>query len=352
MLAACAVQPERLQWQPVAYEQIPGWAHDRHAEALAAFRRSCASPKPTDSAIATLMDPGVLAATCREAAQWRSPSHNRARRFFERHFTPYRLHTNTRHSGLFTGYYIPVLNGSLTPDARFAYPAYAVPADLRAPAPYATRAQIEAGALAGRGEELVWLEDPVMLFFLHIQGSGRVRLPDGRLLELRYAGKNHRPYVAIGNVLVERGAIPREKLSLQTIRRWLYEHPRQARDVMQANPSYIFFALNRVQSMPPGAQGVALTPERSLAIDPKQLPYGLPVFVNTFTSPNPDQLQYFRRLMITQDTGGAIRGPLRGDIFFGQGEAAEARAGRQKYRGEWIILIPKDHHDETAQATR
>lgn len=351
LVCACATTPETLQWQPVSYQHINGWENDRHAEALQAFTDSCKKPKPSSHAIASLVDDAVWKETCRQAQALESPTHEQARAFFERHFAPYRLTTDQRESGLLTGYYIPVFNGSLKPDARFQWPVYARPVDLK-DTPYYTRAEIDNGALKGKNLEIAWVDDPVMLFFLHIQGSGRLRLPDGSIVEVRYNGKNNRAYVAIGKLLVDSGEIEKKDVSLQSIRQWLYDHPDQATEIMHANPSYIFFTLADAEQMAPGAQGVSLTPERSLAIDPTFLPYGLPVFIETISDDGQRDGTSFRKMLVTQDTGGAIKGFLRGDIFFGQGEQAEARAGRQKHPGIWTVLIPnrtKAHETAAAQ---
>lgn len=339
-LAACTTQPEKLQWQAVDYSHVTGWETDRHAEALQAFSDSCRKPKKTDHAIKPIIDEAAWREACTVALSMQTPTQNQARAFFESYFVPYRLTTDQRQEGLLTGYYIPIFNGSLAPDNRYYWPVYKRPADLGKD-PYLTRAEIDNGALRNRGLEIAWVGDPVMLFFLHIQGSGRLRLSDGRMVELRYDGKNNRAYVAIGKLLIERGELTKENVSMQTIRQWLYDHPGEAMQLMQENPSYIFFKLSDAESMAPGAQGVALTPERSLAIDPKFLPYGIPVFLNT-TNINPAyQVKPFHQLLITQDTGGAIKGYLRGDVFFGQGEEAEELAGMQKQSGSWTVLVPR-----------
>jgi membrane-bound lytic murein transglycosylase A len=350
LLAACTAAPETLQWHPITYQDIPGWQQDRHAEALQAFRHSCTKPKPSQAAILPLIDKDAWKEACAEAERIQGGSHQQARHFFEYYFTPYQLTTNQRQTGLLTGYYVPVFNGSLQRTERFAYPVYGLPDDIVKGQEYFSRAEIDNGALANRGLELTWVEDPVMLFFLHIQGSGRLRLPDGQMIELRYAGKNNQAYVAIGKILLDRGEIAKEDLSLQSIRQWLYDHPQEAQSIMHANPSYVFFTRHDAESMPPGAQGATLTPERSIAIDPSQLPYGLPVFISTRITDAKGHEKPFHRLLLTQDTGGAIKGPLRGDLFFGQGEDAEPRAGSQKQSGEWVALIPTRHDHEAAQA--
>ena len=206
--------------------------------------------------------------------------------------------------------------------------------------PYPSRGDIVAGTLAGRGLEIAWVADPVDAFFLQIQGSGRLALPDGRIVRVGYDGQNGRPYTAIGRVLVEEGALAREAVSMQSIRAWLAAHPDRAEGVMNANSSYVFFR-RLAGDGPIGAQGVALTPQRSIAVDPRFVPYSVPVWLDA-TAPTPDGgAAALRRLMIAQDTGGAIRGPVRGDVFWGAGEDAAAIAGRMNDRGRWWILLPR-----------
>ncbi len=287
--------------------------------------------------------------------------HAAARRFFETWFVPYAARASRAATGLFTGYYEPLLHGARGRVGRYSVPLYARPDDLvmvnlglfrpdlagRRIAgrvvdgrltPYETRREIDSGRLSGRGLELLWVDDPLDAFFLHIQGSGRVELADGRTVRVGYAGQNGQPYVAIGRVLVERGALRREEVSLQSIRAWLEAHPMETTEVLAANPSYVFFRLLDGDG-PIGALGVALTPGRSLAVDPSFVPLGAPVWLDT-TDPL-DEGRPLRRLMVAQDTGGAIRGAVRGDVFWGAGEEAEARAGRMRSQGRYYLLLPR-----------
>jgi membrane-bound lytic murein transglycosylase A len=204
--------------------------------------------------------------------------------------------------------------------------------------PYPTRSEIDAGALAGKGYELLWVDDAVDAFFLHVQGSGRVVMEDGKVVRLGFAGRNGHSYVAIGRELIEQGAIPRERMSMQAIRAWLAAHPDQAGPVMASNPSFIFFRIIDGEG-PIGAEGVPLTPGRSLAVDPEFVPLGLPIWLDT-TDPL-DPRQPLRRLVVAQDTGAAIKGPVRGDLFWGFGENAAARAGAMKQQGRYFLLLPK-----------
>jgi membrane-bound lytic murein transglycosylase A len=285
--------------------------------------------------------------------------------FFETHFEPFAVTNRGEPEGLFTGYYEPTLDGSRVRTERFSVPLYGRPPELltvdlgrfreewrgerlagrlegAAVVPFADRRAIHRGALAGRRLEVLWVDDPVDAFFLEIQGSGRVRLPDGEEVRVGYAGQNGHPYTAIGRVLVERGALPRQAVSLQSIRRWLEDHPQWARDLLERNASYVFFRILDGDG-PRGAQGVVLSPGRSLAVDRRFLPLGAPVWLTT-TVPGPAQgtpEEPFRRLLVTQDTGGAIRGPVRGDVFFGPGEEAAWRAGHLKRPGRLWLLLPR-----------
>ncbi|MGH6913128.1 MAG: murein transglycosylase A, partial [Geminicoccales bacterium] len=209
--------------------------------------------------------------------------------------------------------------------------------------PYYARAEIDDGALAGRGLELVWVDDPIDKFFLQIQGSGQVRLDDGRLVRIGYAGQNGQPYRAIGRDLVEIGALTPDEVSLQSIRSWLQAHPEDATTIMDRNRSYVFFqerAELDPNDGPLGTEGVSLTPGRSLAVDLRYLPLGAPVWLDT-TAPWPEGEAPLRRLMVAQDSGGAIKGVVRGDVFWGAGARAEAIAGRMKSQGRYAVLLPR-----------
>jgi len=204
--------------------------------------------------------------------------------------------------------------------------------------PYEDRKAIVEGALDPRNLEIVWVDDPVDAFFLQIQGSGRVTLEDGRVMRLGYAGQNGHPYVAIGRELIARGALTRETVSMQSIRAWLAANPAEAAALMNANPSYVFFR-ELPGDGPVGAQGAALTPLRSLAVDRRFVPLGTPVWLDA-EHPDPGTAR-LRRLVVAQDVGGAIRGPVRGDLFWGHGDAAADLAGRMKSPGRYYLLLPK-----------
>jgi membrane-bound lytic murein transglycosylase A len=358
--------PDALTLAPVSFADLPGWSADRVAEAVPAFQRSCARFKtvPADRPVGPGGIGGKAAdwqAVCAGLAALPSGDEAAARRFFESAFVPYAAGNNGNRGGLFTGYYEIELEGSRRPDPAYPVPLYNRPADrvmvdlgdfaerwkgertagrvvdgrLK---PFEDRAAIEAGALKGKTPELAWLKDPVGAFFLHIQGSGRLRLPDGTEMRVGYAAQNGHKYVAIGRELIDRGELKREEVSLQTIRDWLHAHPDQAAQLMNKNPSYVFFK-ELDGDGPIGAQNVALTPGRSLAVDSKFLPYGVPVWLDA-----EDPLskgERLRRLLVAQDTGGAIRGPVRGDVFWGHGTDAELRAGVMKSPGEYYILLPR-----------
>lgn len=340
MLCACTAE-KGLVLQPVAYDDLDGWSQDSHAEALSAFTQSCSRPiVASGEELRPHIDEIAWQEACQAAPEYLNQGDSAAQRFFETHFDAYAMQYGEQQDGLLTGYYIPVIEGSLERSADYPWPVYGVPTDLQKGVSYFSREEIGAGALAGKGIEVAWVSDPVALFFMQIQGSGRLQLPDGRMEVLQYAAQNGHGYTPIGRVLADMGEIPLEDVSLQTIRDWLHQHPDRADEIMNQNESYVFFKPVQTEDMPKGAQGVPLTPERSLAADASIMPYGLPVFVQTEAAHPEEGQQSFQKLLIVQDTGGAIKGPMRGDIFFGQGEAAEQKAGLQKNPGHWVVLLP------------
>src|SRR5215207_292480 len=361
---------DRLVLEPSSFAKLPGWREDAVEEAVPALLRSCrrfaALPDavPIDDALFA-GTAGDWKAPCAAAARLPAGDRNAARRFFETRFQPWTAFNNRNPLGLFTGYYEPLLHGSRKRVGKYTVPLYTRPPELvmvdlgrfredlkgkriagkvvdGSLVPYPDRREIEAGALAGRQLEIVWVDDPADAFFLHVQGSGRVRLAEGGELRIGYAAQNGHPYTAIGRELIDRGEIRAEDVSLQTIRAWLEAHPGQARELMERNASYVFFQQVKGEG-PLGAQGVPLTPGRSLAVDLKYMPLGVPLWLVT-GAPSPREGEPDRRLqrlMVTQDTGGAIRGPIRGDVFWGFGEEAGAIAGRMKHRGRYWVLLPK-----------
>ncbi len=364
-----AADPSRkVAYHPTTFAALPGWDEDDHAAAFAAFQSTCGVMLERAEGLGG--SGGHPESTAGMPAIWRAARDRgsrrvrraEARQFFEHFFVPHRLHHASPH-GLLTGYYEPVIEGSRTCTERFAWPLYRRPPDLenvvaetdrgrpdvvlthmrRTPAglePYPTRAEIEAGALAGQGLELIWLADPVDAFFAHVQGSVRIRLPDGALVGLTYDGKNGHPYTSIGRVVIERGGIDAAAMTLERLGAWLRADTARGREVMQRNASFVFFReANGASAL--GALGTPLVPGRSLAVDPAHTALGLPVFVMSRTLRHWGRRSPFQRLMLAHDVGSAIRGPERGDIYFGSGEAAGRRAGQTRHAGRFFVLLPK-----------
>ncbi len=340
---------------PVSFEAVPGFASDDHAAALRTFRATCSSivagAAPLRSALPA---PAGLRAACQAAlALGTAADATTARQFFETHFTPRRLP-----DAFLTGYYEPVVEGSLTPTAQFATPLLARPPGAST-ATFPDRAAIEAGALGEQALPLVYVADPVEAFFIHVQGSARIHLPDGSLRRLAYAGRNGQPYTSIGRVLVETLGIPPAAMGLTQLKAWIRAHGQKPGEegaaLMARNRSFIFFAFDATLSPeagPVGGAGVSLTPLRSLAMDRTLWPYGLPVAIDALLPWKGEAATPFQRLMVAQDTGAAIRGPARGDIFFGSGPDAAARAGALRHPGTLFILWPREADAGEAAARR
>ncbi len=361
--------PPRLELDPAGFEELPGWAAERPAAALAAFAASCdrlgAGAAGGELGVRLRAAEGERARLCAAARAVRRGDDAAARALFEREFTPWRASNRGEVEGLLTGYYEPELAGSRRRRPPYVHPLYQVPADRQLVdlgefkadlagrritgmvrggrfRPYFDRAEIERGALARRGLELAWVADPVALFFLQIQGSGRIRFEDGSLLRVGYAGQNGHDYTAIGRVLIERGELAREAVSMQSIRAWLAAHPAEATALLDRNRSYVFF--RALPGAPVGAAGVELTAGRSLAVDPGFWPYGLPLYLASERPAAPEldaPAAPLERLVVAPDTGGAIRGPIRGDLFLGPGVEAEAVAGRMKQPLRLWLLWPR-----------
>ncbi len=307
--------------QVLDFEALDGWAEDRHAEALAVFVQTC-----------DLLDAPDWRPVCNLA---RDTSPEAARSFFEVFFRPVVIGDPP---ALFTAYYEPELRGSPVRTPRFAYPIYRKPPELTSDGAWYSRADIESGGrLQGRGLELAWLEDPVEVYFLQIQGSGRIRMPDGKVIRVGYAGKNNQPYRSIGQELIRRGELTPSEASADTIQDWVRRNPGEGQQLLNHNPSFVFF--RKVADLSPdegpiGAMGRSITTMRSVAIDPAFVPLGAPVWVEK------DGAEPMRRLMIAQDTGGAIKGPQRADLFFGTGPEAGRLAGQIKDGGRMVVLLP------------
>jgi membrane-bound lytic murein transglycosylase A len=274
---------------------------------------------------------------CQAAADLPPGDDIAARRFFEAGFVPLSVGDYGKAEGLFTGYYEIELNGSRQKHGRYQMPIYRKPPDL-GPGGRPTRAEIEDGALAGRSLELFWVDDPIDAFFLQIQGSGRIRLSGGGTVRVGYDGQNGHPYVAVGRLLIERGVIPRDKLTMAAIRDWMKQNPEAGAALRRENPSYVFFREIGGEG-PIGAEGVVLTPERSMAVDRAFIGLGVPIWLEA--DERFARAASVRHLMVAQDTGGAIKGPVRGDVFWGTGDAAAERAGVMNARGRYYLLVPR-----------
>ena len=341
LLTACG-QGDATKIIPTTYSSLNGWGNDAHAEAFKVFTDSCVASANKSKAY-TSKEEGPIGVrqnwerVCGAAEQQPEPNNDMARQFFESNFTPYKVETEAKPTGTLTGYYEPIINGSHVRKAPYLTPVYGVPKDLHKP--YYTRAEIEAGAIRGRAPVLLYVDDPVMLFFLHIQGSGKVRLPDGSLVGLQYAAQNGQKFIPIGRVLKDRGEM--SDVSMQGIRDWLRAHPAERNEVMNTNPSYVFFKLSPGDEMAKGALGLPLTPLRSLAIDDDRAAYGVPTYLDTTITDYHSGSQIpFQRLFVSQDTGGALHSPHRGDIFFGRGTQEEWQAGHQNAQGNVYWLLP------------
>ncbi len=368
-VVSCAEQPKEdvqppLVLRAASFSELPGWGGDDLAKAVPAWRLSCARilKRPADAVFGPIEQAGTYGnwqSVCRDFLTLQDQSQLKA--FFEQRFNVYQVLAGEEPEGLFTGYYEASLRGSLSRQGPYRYPLHARPDDLVMVdlgefreelkgqriagrvmggnlKPYESRAEIVAGRWPHNDKVLVWVDDAVDAFFVQIQGSGVVELAAGGVMRIGYAGQNGHPYYAIGRELIARGHLAKEDVSMQAIREWLAANPDEADEIMNTNKSYVFFQ----QSDKPGAiggEGVVLTAGRSLAVDRSELPYGLPLWVD-IEAPAPDA-QPLRRLMIAQDTGGAIRGPVRGDVFWGFGERAEALAGPMKAKGRYWALLPK-----------
>ena len=337
--------PPRLSLAPVGFDRLAGWTDDNVAAALPAFVKSCTRflTEPNSALFGPIkagVDFGQIGdwrAVCRDAATVLPGNDRAARQFFEREFSPMAVADYGVREGLFTGYFEIELNGSRRRHGPYQTPIYRRPPALDS-GPHYSRAEIEDGALAGRGLELLWVDDPIDAFFLQIQGSGRVRLEDGQTIRLGYDGQNGLPYVPVGRFLVERSQIPREKLTMASIRMWMHAHREGGAALRRENPSYVFFREVKGDG-PIGAEKIVLTPARSLAVDRTYIPLGAPVWLDADEQFVPNESVH--RLVIAQDTGGAIKGPVRGDLFWGTGRAAGDRAGEMDARGRYYLLLPR-----------
>ena len=383
-LAGCVTAPPKpptlptrpaLELTATRFAEMQGWAAGDPSKALEAFRHSCTAiqQRPADASLGGVGYAGSAGewnAPCNLAAALPAATPEIGRAFFEAAFVPYRI-AQGNPEGLFTGYYEPELRGSRTRHGPYQTPLYGVPPDLVAIdrgalrdtqraetmsgmmmmmarmmmrfVPYPARAEIVRNGLPV--PPLFYVDDPVDAFFLQIQGSGRVVLDDGAVVRAAYAGQNGQPYTAIGAILIARGELTREEVSLQSIRAWLLAHPEQAAELMDINASYVFFSEQPIGDPAlgaNGAQGVPLTSAASLAVDRGVHALGVPVWLEA-TAPDADPAKpdrAFDALLVMQDTGGAIRGVVRGDVYWGRGEAAASVAGRMKHQGRLTVLLP------------
>jgi len=337
---------------PDRWSNLPGWRADALNEAWPALLKSCSVLKSSEG----------WQQACDRAAEVSPQNRDQVRAFFEQQFIPWRvLNADSSETGLITGYYEPLIRGSRAASARFRYPIYGVPGDLltiemsalypqlkgmrlrgrldgRKVVPYYDRNQIDRGVAALSGQEMLWADDPLDLFFLQVQGSGRVQLESGEIVRIGYADQNGHPYRSIGKLLVERGELTVEQASLQGIKAWAEKNPDKLPEVLNYNASYVFFReLPASPDGPLGAMGVPLSAGRSVAIDPRTVTLGAPVFlVTTFPGSN----RALARLMLAQDTGGAIKGGVRADFFWGFGDEAGKQAGRMRQQGRMWVLLP------------
>lgn len=348
--------PDQFGLIPAQFTDLPGWRDDTAAAVLPALNRTCDRllKQPNDKSVGQNGMGGTVAdwyTPCSAARRIAATDHEAARTFFEGWFFPFLAVNNGSADGVFTGYFEPELAGSRTKTAKFTVPILAKPRDLvtRRGAdgtmesgrvvggkfvPYASRAEIEAGAIANQANAIAWVENPVDAHILHIQGSGRIHLNDGTVLRLGVAATNGLKFVGISRILRERGLI--EDTSMPAVRAWLKARPAQAKALMAENPRYVFYQIINGDG-PVGSEGVPLTAGRSMAVDPRYVALGLPLFLDTVEPSG----QPLRRLVMAQDTGAAIKGPVRGDFFWGTGEEAFEKAGRMKSSGRYWVLLPQ-----------
>lgn len=367
-MSACrqaAPPTDEISLKQASFSELPGWQTDNQSVAWEAFIKTCSAlNKPLPSGLKTLVERPAnfdMKSVCGRLNK--NATSDQVRAFWEENFVPYSVFDAGKAEGLFTGYFEIALKASPYKTAQFPVPIYEKPKDLLVASlgdfdasmqgqaiwgkpdmakqqftPYPTRAEIEAGYLSGQGLELYWVESIADKLFLQIQGSGQLTLPDGTVRRVGYAGKNGHPYGSIGKELVARGELTLPQASMSGIRKWMHDNPQKVPDILKANPSYIFFRKIEGDDGPIGAAGVALTPERSLAADLRYIPIGAPVWLS---AEHPKQTKRLERMMVVQDTGSAITGPVRGDFFWGSGDGAGDMAGAMRSTGRYYLLLPK-----------
>ncbi|MGY3032385.1 membrane-bound lytic murein transglycosylase A [Bradyrhizobium sp. USDA 4354] len=356
------------QYLPLAWADVKGWGDDNHLAAYRTFRASCRSINAQNGAAEAKALAGSLNEPCRAAKTLDLTDDAKAKAFFEENFAPLRISRLGEPDGFVTGYYEPVLEGSRTQTEVYNVPVYRRPSNLfvrgykqdsvslpnkgpvyrkigrRKLVPYYDRGEIEDGKIAGRGLEIAWLKDPTDLLFAQIQGSARIKFEDGSSVRLNYDAYNGYPYTAVGRILIERGIIPKEEMSMQKIREWMAQNPEGAKELRRANRAYIFFREVNLSDKDEavGAQGIPLTAGRSIAVDKSLHVYGTPFFIGGELPIESERARTpFHRLMIAQDTGSAIIGPARADLFFGAGQEAGRISGRLRHPMHFVMLVPK-----------
>lgn len=384
LLASCTTappsRPDRVYLEAKSFADLPGWREENLPEVLPALLTSCKQilarkdSEPLGTAMMGSYNPGKVKdwrPICRSAETLNPADPHRMKLYFQYWFQPYLVSGGTGPEGLFTGYYEAELRGSLTRKNQYQYPLYGLPNDLirinlgdfssdlagRKSSgriqngrfvPYHPRSQIEVGALKDQKIELVFVDDPDDAYFLAVQGSGRILLDDGSVMRVGYAGSNGQAYVSIGSILVDMGQIPLERVSLKSIREWLKAHPEARETLYNKNPSYVFFREIKSKNFdakdgPIGAMSIPLTAGASLAVDRRYIVLGLPMWLDlgeSFGDSDHDR-SIIQKLVVAQDTGGAIRGAVRGDLFYGFGEAAEQRSGSMRRMGSYYVFLPK-----------
>ncbi|QQO14876.1 murein transglycosylase A [Bradyrhizobium diazoefficiens] len=366
------------QYLPLTWADVKGWSDDDHLAAYRTFRASCRSINAQAGAPEPKALGGSLSEPCKVAKSLELSDDAKAKAFFEQNFAPLRISRLGEPDGFVTGYYEPVLEGSRTQTDVYNVPVYRRPSNLfvrgykqdsvslpnkgpvyrkigrRKLVPYYDRGEIEDGKIAGRGLEIAWLKDPTDLLFAQIQGSARIKFDDGGTVRLNYDAYNGYPYTAVGRILIERGIIPKEEMSMQKIREWMAQNPDGARELRRQNRSYIFFREVNLSDKDEavGAQGIPLTAGRSIAVDKSLHVYGTPFFIEGELPIESERAKTpFHRLMIAQDTGSAIIGPARADLYFGAGQEAGRVSGRLRHPIHFVMLVPKGL-DPAARAAR
>jgi membrane-bound lytic murein transglycosylase A len=339
----------KAQAEPVTFAELNGWKDDDHAAAYVSFQKSCGAILNGTKAMRRARPIyGALFTVCERASKLGALDRDEARAFFEKNFKPVRIAPPGQTDGFFTGYYETEVDGSRVKTAEYNVPIYKIPAKLTGRSkvfPRLDRSEIEDGALNGKGLEICWVKDPVEAFFAQIQGSTRVKLSDGELLRLNYIASNGMKYTPVGRELIDRGIISKDEMSMDKIRDWMEANPEEGKELRRKNRSFVFFTETPLRPHEEciGAQGVPLTPWRSLAVDKSIHVYGTPIWVDAelpIESEKPETK--FQHLMVAQDTGSAIVGAARADIYFGHGDGIGSIAGRIKQYGQFVMLVPRN----------